>query len=150
MDGNKDIFDRIMSLPALKRFWNIYCKNKSVLLYLFFGGLTTVISVASFALFEFLRCETLVSNFISWICAVSFAYITNRIWVFNSATKGKAAYKEIISFFGGRLFTFFVEELMLFVFTECMDINSIFVKIVAQIVVLISNYVISKVLVFKK
>ena len=97
--NDKDIFDKIMSFPILVKLY---------LLYIFFGGLTTVVSIGSFAL-----CNTvfaineLIANAISWILAVAFAYITNRIWVFNSNATGKALIKEIIAFFGGRITTFF-------------------------------------------
>lgn len=81
----KDIFDKIMALPGLNIFESIYYKYKEVLLYLFFGGLTTVISIGSYSYCDVaLHMNPLVANIISWILAVLFAYVTNKIWVFNA------------------------------------------------------------------
>lgn len=149
--NDKDIFDKIMSFPILVKLYPFYQKNKSVLLYIFFGGLTTVVSIGSFAL-----CNTvfaineLIANAISWILAVAFAYITNRIWVFNSNATGKALIKEIIAFFGGRITTFFIEELILLVFVTWLRFDGLLIKTSAQVLVLVLNYFISKILVFSE
>lgn len=151
MDTNKpDIFDRIMMLPGFNRFQKFYVQKKSVLLYIFFGGLTTVVSVGSFALANsWLHINELIANIISWIFAVTFAYLTNRVWVFHSDAKGSAIVTEAVSFFGGRLATLGIEEAMLFVFVTLMHLNGLFIKIIAQFVVLVLNYFISKVIVFR-
>lgn len=152
MDKNQpDLFDRIMSLPGLRIFNRFYVKHKDVLLYIFFGGLTTVVSVGSFALANsLLHLDALIANVISWLCAVSFAYITNRTWVFHSKVRGRAVITEALSFYAGRLTTFGIEEALLFLFVTRMGLNSIYVKIVAQFVVLVLNYLISKIVVFRK
>ena len=85
----KDVFDKIMALPGLNIFESIYYKYKEVLLYLFFGGLTTVISIGSYSYCDVaLHMNPLVANIISWILAVLFAYVTNKIWVFNAERHG--------------------------------------------------------------
>ena len=146
----KDIFDRLMELPVLRRFGSFYKKYKSVLLYLFFGGLTTLISIGSFVLLE-LFMDALLANVFSWVAAVSFAYVTNRVWVFSStAVGGKAVLKEIVSFFGGRLMTLGFEELVLWLLIDFAHWDSLAVKILAQVGVLILNFLISKWMVFKK
>ena len=151
MKMKKDIFDRIMELPVLRIFNGFYTKHKPILMYLFFGGLTTVISIAVFAAFyEGIKLNESVANVISWICAVLFAYVTNRTWVFNSQAKGNAIVKEMISFFGGRLSTLLIEEVILIVFITLLSFNGMIVKIAAQVVVLVLNYVISKIFVFRK
>lgn len=148
---NLDIFDKIMGLPVLRVFRKPYNQHKSVLLYLFFGGLTTVISIGTFIIFDsYLKMDVLVANLLSWVCAVSFAYVTNRVWVFSSRATGKAMGQEILSFVGGRLATLGFEELVLWVFVSLLDFNSTLIKILAQVGVLILNYVISKLFVFKK
>ena len=148
--NTKDIFDRIMSLPGLNRFYGLYEKKKSVLLYIFFGGLTTVVSVGSFMMAHtWLRMDALVANVISWICAVTFAYVTNRIWVFQSPVRGKAVLMEMASFFGGRLATLGMEEALLLVFVTWLHFNGLLIKVLAQFAVLILNYFISKWIVFK-
>ena len=147
--NKKDIFDRIMSLPGLRRLYGLYTKWKSVLLYIFFGGLTTIISVCSFILFDTM-CSELIANIISWILAVTFAYFTNKIWVFRSSAKGKAMWQEMMTFFSGRLITLGLEEAMLLVFVTWLQFNGAMIKVIAQFVVLVSNYLISKWITFKK
>ena len=151
MDAEKkDIFDRIMFLPGLRNVYDLYAKYKSILLYIFFGGLTTVVSIGSFILFDHgLRMDPLAANVLSWICAVSFAYVTNRVWVFASKAKGTKILKEMGAFFAGRLLTLGLEEILLLVFVTWLAFDSTLIKVLAQIVVLVLNYVISKVLVFR-
>lgn len=150
-ENRPDVFDRIMRLPGLQKYYTHYQKHKSVLLYLFFGGLTTLISIGSFIFFDsWLAIHPLLSNILSWVCAVSFAYTTNRIWVFASTATGKDAVQEGFSFFTGRLLTLGFEELILLVFVQLMGLNSTLIKILAQLGVLILNYVISRLFVFKK
>ena len=149
MTHQKDIFDRIMELPGLRIFNNFYTKYKSLLLYLFFGGLTTVISIASFILFDQLGLHELLSNILSWILAVLFAYVTNRVWVFGSKAKGKEIGEEMLSFFSGRLLTLGLEEAMLLFFVTLLSFNGTLIKCLGQVVVLILNYLISKLLVFR-
>lgn len=147
----RDIFDRIMGLPGLRHFYGLYAKYKSVLLYIFFGGLTTVISIGSFALCnQWLMVNELIANVISWICAVSFAYVTNRVWVFRSSAKGaRQILSEALSFFSGRLVTLGIEEMMLLVFVTIARMNGMVIKVIAQFVVLVLNYFISKLVVFR-
>lgn len=149
-EKNKDIFDRIMELPGLNHFYGLYAKNKAVLLYIFFGGLTTVVSIGSFGIANSaLHLNEHIANIISWVLAVTFAYLTNRVWVFHSQAHGSAIFKEAVSFFGGRLATLGIEEAMLFVFVTLMHMSGMVIKILAQFVVLVLNYFISKLLVFR-
>lgn len=157
-DGKKDIFDTIMSLPGLNVFEGFYKKNKSVLLYLFFGVLTTAVSFVTAGIAKILlesfglnrEYVSVISTVFSWICAVTFAFATNRVWVFGSDKKGKDILKEGVSFYGGRVFTLIVETLMMWIGNGLLKLNYWVVKIIANVVVLILNYIISKVFVFKK
>lgn len=82
-----------MSLKIFKWANPFYTKYKEVLMYLLFGGLTTLVSVGVFALFEsHFGLNEHISNVISWLTAVLFAFVTNRIWVFPTKTKGFAAF----------------------------------------------------------
>lgn len=154
-----DIFDKIMHLPVLRIFEPFYKKNKEVLMYLFFGVLTTAVSFVTAGiaktLLESAGCGkgvvSTVSTVISWICAVTFAYVTNRIWVFSSQAKGaKAITAEAASFYGGRIFTLLVEMFMMWLGYKVIGMGYWVTKIIANVVVLILNYVISKLLVFRK
>lgn len=142
----KDIFDRIMELPVLRIVNSFYKKNKELLLYLFFGGLTFLVSISSYAVFNIrIGWNALTANIASWILAVAFAYVTNRTWVFESSTdRGSNLIKEITGFVGGRIATLVIEELILFIFITGLGMSSILVKIVAQVIVIALNYVISK------
>ena len=147
---NDDIFDKIMSLPGLRIFNPFYKKRKSILLYIFFGGLTTVVSIGTFALCNsVLSITELISNVFSWIAAVTFAYVTNKIWVFHSKATGKGIIKEALAFYGGRLTTLFIEELLLLVFVTLLHFNGLIIKTAAQFVVLVLNYLISKIFIFR-
>lgn len=168
MDSNtqekKDIFDKIMSVKPFNILEPFYKKHKEVLLYLFFGGLTTVVGVIFFMIPSkaldlknikvfgiTIDTTTQVANIISWIIAVTFAYITNRIWVFTDKAHDKAGMiKECLSFYGGRLFTLVVENLLLNLCTVTIGLSDLIAKILVSIVTIILNYVISKLIVFRK
>ena len=146
-----DIFDKIMHLPGLRVFEDFYKKNKEVLLYLFFGGLAFLVSIGTYALFNvLLGMNELIANIFSWIITVLFAFFTNRVWVFQARTDSVGAFlKQMISFYAGRVITLVVEEIILLIFITYLNFASMPVKIAAQIVVIVLNYVISKLLVFK-
>ena len=131
---------------------NLKSSKKEVFLYLLFGGLSFVISVLSYAYFNaVIGLNELVANIISWVLAVTVSYLTNRIWVFDSPTKTCVEFlKQMGSFFAGRIITLILEEIILFIFISWIGLNSLAVKIVAQVIVIVSNYIISKLVVFKK
>lgn len=145
-------FDKIMTLPGLRVFGPIYKKYKEQLLYLFFGFLTFLVSIGSYAMLTFsFKLNELVANIFSWIIAVSFAFFTNRIWVFNSSTKSmKEFFKQMGFFFAGRFVTLVIEEVILGIFITLLSFPGMLVKIIAQIIVIVLNYYISKFAVFKK
>ena len=148
----KDIFDKLMALPVLNIFEPFYKKHKEVLLYLLFGGLAFVVSILSFAFFNVsLSLNEHISNIISWIITVTFAFFTNRIWVFDSKTENAGEFiKQMFSFFGGRIITLVIEEIILFIFITRLGFPSMLIKVIAQVVVIVLNYVISKLVVFRK
>lgn len=147
----KRIFMKLINrwLPKLLKL--LYDKYEEEILYLFFGGLTFVISIFTYALFtEICRINELIANIISWIIAVLFAYCTNRTWVFEShADSIKKLFSEMFSFFCGRIATLIIEEIILFVFIIKMGFGNMVVKIIAQIIVIVLNYIISKIWVFR-
>lgn len=146
----EDIFDRIMHLPGLRILEPFYIRHKEVLLYLLFGGLSFVLNIVLFAwLARVIGLNALVANVIDWFACVLFQYITNKLWVFDGKTDNAAALlKQIASFFGGRVFTLVVEEAILAVFISLLHQNELAVKLIAQVVVIVLNYIISKKLVF--
>lgn len=133
--------------------------NRETILYLVFGVLTTVVSFATAGAAKYLLekagCSddivSTVSTVISWICAVTFAYVTNRIWVFNSHVTGfRAIVFEAAKFYGGRLSTLLVETFMMWLGYSVLNFNYWITKIAANVVVLILNYIISKFFIFRK
>ena len=127
-------------------------KYREIILYVVFGGLTTIVSIGSFAWCEMgLGMDPLIANVISWIQAVTFAYITNKIWVFQAKTSGlKEGFMQMIGFYGGRLLTLGIEEFILLLFINGLGFPGILVKIAAQVIVLVANYIISKCFIFRR
>jgi len=133
----------------LNKLLDLYKKYKEIINYLIFGGLTTLISIVTYALFaKVFNIDYLISNVLSWIIAVLFAYITNKIFVFES--KSKKNIKEITSFFFFRIVSLLIEMIILYIFVDMLHIDDLVTKIIAQIIVIVSNYVFSKVFVFNK
>lgn len=158
VDEDRDIFDKIMSLKIFKPFEPFYQKNKEVLMYLLFGGLTTVLAIVLAQVFKTMLENAGCSKDIiatgstagSWIVAVFFAYVTNKIWVFRSKVKDfKGVMKEMGAFCGGRLFTLVVDWGITMVFYSKLGFPFLPVKITANVVVVILNYIISKLIVFR-
>ena len=89
----------------------------------------------------------MISNVLSFILSVLFAFITNKLFVFKSNKKDKII-KELISFFSSRVFTFLIDMFMMYMFVSVLKLNDMISKIVVQIVVIILNYLLSKMVVF--
>jgi putative flippase GtrA len=125
---------------------------KRILLYLFFGGLTTVINIAAyFLLAKILHVEFLTSNGLAWILSVLFAYVTNKRYVFESRGRGFSHIcRELGAFVGSRLFSGLLDMFIMFLFIEIVAMNDMVVKIMANVVVVVVNYVLSKHWVFKE
>lgn len=124
-------------------------KYREVLLYLLFGVCTTVINLAVYwALNSPLKVNELIANVIAWVAAVFFAFVTNRDMVFHAADG--SFLKQLLTFYLGRVITLILEEAALLVFITWLDLNSMAVKLTAQVMVIILNFVISKFMIFRK
>lgn len=142
----------------LVKFWNwgwgIYYKNPEVWNYIIVGLLTTVVSLSTYFIVTrtFLDpsvdLELQIANVISWIFAVAFAYVTNRIFVFKS--KNKNIIKEILAFVISRLASLVMDMGCMFLIVTVLSLSDVYGKVVSQIVVTVANYFLSKVFVFKK
>ena len=132
---------------------NLYKKYKEVINYLIFGVLTTIVSLATYYLLVLTildpnnPIQLQIANIISWITCVTFAYITNRIYVFNS--KNKNILKEMIKFYSSRLTTLFLDMLIMFILVTKLEFNDKIIKIIVQVIIIVLNYILSKILVFK-
>ena len=127
-------------------------KYREVILYLIFGVLTTLVNLISyFLLTDVAGVNYLFSNVLAWVLSVLFAYGTNRVWVFQSQAKGTAAIlKEMLSFFGARLFSGGLDMGIMFVCVSLIGLPDGVIKILSNILVIVLNYLFSKLWIFKK
>lgn len=127
-------------------------KYRDVLPYLFFGVCTTAVNVVVYWICAHpMRLGTMLSTVLAWVLSVLFAYVTNRKWVFHSEAHGRREIgREIASFFGCRLATGIVDWLCMFLFVEVLGLNDLFIKLAANVIVIVLNYVASKLLIFRK
>ena len=122
--------------------------EKELVSYVIFGILTTLVNILVYLLFaRLIGLNYIISNILAWFFSVLFAYITNRIWVFESENTN--IFKEIILFFSGRLFSGIVDTALMFVFIDLLFVGDSISKIIIQVIVVALNYIISKFIVFK-
>ena len=126
-------------------------KYMDIILYAVFGVLTTVVNIVVYWIAAHpLALPVMVSTVIAWIAAVLFAYVTNRKWVFHSQAEGtKEIVHEIVSFFACRLATGVVDWACMFIFVDLLHFNDVIIKAAANVLVIILNYVASKMVIFK-
>ena len=127
-------------------------KYKSQILYLFFGGCTTLINVAVYGLCAHAaNLSTTLSIVIAWVASVLFAYLTNRTWVFESRVRTAGdVLREMGSFFLGRSATGALDWAIMYVCVDRFGLPDMPVKLMSNVVVIILNYVVSKLFVFAK
>lgn len=151
----------------MNKIKELYQKYKEVIVYIIFGALTTFVNLAVFYVLELLfgneTTSYLYNNAIAWIAAVIFAYVTNKLFVFNSRSwKMSVIYKEILEFLGARIFSFAIEEAGLWLFVDILSFGKLsfnllgfnitgglIAKIVLAVIVVILNYFFSKFIIFK-
>ena len=128
---------------------NLIQKNKEVIMYLIFGVLTTVVIIIVYYIFnDVLHVHYMISNVIAWIISVLFAYITNRKYVFVSSDD--SIIHELTKFVGARVSTGIMDMVVMWLLVDVIHINSMIAKIISNVLVIISNYVLSKLFVFKE
>ena len=138
-----------------KSLQNIYYKYEEKWLYLVFGGLTTVVSILSkLILFAVIPGKPVWENtftvIVSWICAVTFAFFTNKKYVFKNETNTPEEFRKgFISFYSGRIATLIMEWLIFLVFCDILHVSELIITFASQVLIFIANYVISKLFVFK-
>ena len=127
----------------------LIAQNREIISYLIVGLLTTLVSLSTYFIctHTFLNPEDAFEILISWFFSVTFAYITNRIFVFKSQSKNYI--KEIFSFFTSRMATLLMDMGIMFFIVTLMHYNDGIGKLISQVVVIVANYVLSKVFVFK-
>ena len=136
----------------IKKLLNLYKKYEEIINYILVGGITTVISILSYFLIRtILKSDTSlnvqISTVFSWIVAVTFAYFANRIFVFKSNNSRKT---EAVKFVTSRIMSLLIEMLVMFILTSVVKINDKVAKVLVQFIIVILNYLFSKIFVFKK
>ena len=138
----------------------LFNKYREVIMYLVFGVLTTIVSLGIYYLLTYKimsnspildadnPIQLQIANIISWIVSVLFAYVTNRKYVFSS--KNSDIFKEMGSFIGSRIITLLMDMLIMFIGVTLLKGNDKIIKIISQIIVIVGNYIFSKIFVFKK
>ena len=144
----------------MKKIWKLYKKYEEVVNYLVVGGLTTIVAIGSKLLLlatildQTNGLELQIAEIISWFLAVTFAYVTNRIFVFKSKASGSKCAREIFNFFKGRIATQLIQMFIMWFFVTLLKLDSnvcvLVFTLVCQVMQIVLNYVISKLLVFKK
>ena len=136
----------------MKKILMLYKKYKEVINYLIFGVLATVVSLGVYYILTNTvlnpknSIELQVANVVSWMAAVSFAYITNRKFVFES---NNSIREEIVGFVGARLLTLVMDVIIMGIFVSVLHFDDKLIKVISQFVVIVSNYILSKLFVFK-
>lgn len=131
---------------------NLYLKYKEIINYLIFGFLTTVVSLGIYYLLTITildpnkPVELQIANVISWIFAVNFAYFTNRKYVFNS--QDKHVFKEMLKFYLARITSLLIDMLLMYILVSKLKYNDRIMKIIVQVVVIVMNYLFSKIFIF--
>lgn len=132
----------------MKRLWQKY---REQLLYVLFGGLTTLVNIVAYYLCATpLGLGTVPSTGIAWVLSVLFAYVTNRRWVFESHARGTSAIaREMGAFFLCRLLSGLMDMAIMYVFVDMLRFDGMVVKVASNVLVIIVNYVASKLLIFR-
>ena len=130
----------------------LYQKYKMPILYIFFGVCTTAVNILVYALFySLIRIGNVPSNVLAWAAAVTFAFFTNKIWVFESRQMHwDVLVREAATFISARLFTGVLDTAIMFLGVDVLHSSPVIFKIISNVLVIILNYIFSKLLIFKK
>ena len=136
----------------IQKIRNLIEKHYDILVYLVFGVLTTVVNyVVYLPCYNLLHLSAAVSNVLAWAVAVAFAYLTNKPFVFHSHDwSAKTVIPELAKFVGSRIGSGGLETLIIFLTVDCLSWNGNVMKLMTSVLVVIINYVASKLLVFRK
>lgn len=139
----------------MKKFWDfgwgLYKKHEEGINYLIFGFLAFVLNYILYFLFaDAMQMHYMAATVLSWVLTVVFAYWTNRTFVFKSQNKDTGSVvKEFVSFIGARIATEVLELVLMYVMVDLLSINDKISKLVCQVLVILANYVLSKIWIFK-
>ena len=126
--------------------------NRETIMYLIFGVATTLVDTVTFFLFNnILNIGYIISTVIAWVAAVLFAYVTNKIWVFKSEQSNfSAVMKEVIAFFIARIISLIFTIVWMICTVQLLHLDEFLAKLLANVFVVIMNYIFSKLFIFKE
>lgn len=129
----------------------LYDKYEELILYVFFGGLTTLVNIVVFWLIaDVMHIHYMAANAAAWALSVLFAYVTNRKWVFKSKRHGfYPVLAELGMFVGGRLLSGAGDMLIMFICIDVIGLINLVAKILSNVFVVIFNYIFSKLIIFR-
>ena len=134
----------------MKSVMTIFTKYRAQILYLFFGGLTTVFNIILYGGLRLTQMPIMVAYVIAWFFTVLFAYLTNRVWVFDSQAHGfRELLNEAVKFYVARIATGLIGMAILWFGTSLLHQNDMLWTIIQNVFVVVSNYVLSKLIIFK-
>lgn len=127
-------------------------KYQGIIAYLFFGVCTTLVNMITYQIcYNVSGMPNVPATVIAWVLAVVFAYVTNKLFVFDSKSWAVEVLKhELPSFFGCRLLTGILDVVIMYVAVDVMGLHALLWKLISNILVIILNYIASKLLIFKK
>ena len=127
-------------------------KHKSFIAYGVFGVFTTIVNIVTYNIcYNNLGISNTLSNIAAWILAVTFAYLTNKVWVFDSKSwKWEVLRREVPAFISCRLATGVLDIVIMFICVDIMGLHALLMKVISNVLVIILNYVFSKLVIFKK
>ena len=133
----------------ITELWNKY---KSLIMYVVFGALTTVVNMGAYYVsYNLLHIPNVPSTAIAWILAVAFAFVTNKLWVFDSPSFDVQTLKhEIPTFFGARIATGVLDVVIMYLAVDVAHMNPTVWKLISNVLVIIINYIASKLIIFRK
>lgn len=131
---------------------NLIKKHKSFIAYGVFGVLTTLVNIVTYNFcYNHLGISNTLSNIAAWILAVTFAYLTNKVWVFDSKSwKWEVLKREVLAFISCRLATGILDIVIMFVCVDILGLHALLMKVISNVLVIILNYIFSKLVIFKK
>lgn len=137
-----------------KKLICMFEKYKTVIMYLIFGVLTTVINILSFFLLSekvLTGFNTVIPNVIAWFVSVVFAFVTNKYFVFDTDGNMKNGFfAQLVGFFAARLISGVIDTGIVYLFVDALGFDKTIIKILSNVFVIIFNYVASKLVIFKK
>lgn len=136
----------------MQKIKELFMQHKATVLYVIFGGLTTIINIVIYALCHYIfMLANNASNVIAWFISVFIAFLTNKIYVFESKnTEYVSLLNELLLFFSGRFISGFLDILLMHYLVDVEKLSDLVVKIIVNLIVIILNYLTSKFVVFKK